>query len=169
MSFNPKPVLDGATLDQLFVPKIISHLQALDARIRADSQASGEYGADLVIDGDTDTMWHTAWEGAAPKFPHELIVELASPVKLTGIKCLPRQDGNQNGWIKNFTVFTSNDGQRWGAAAAQGTFPQNAQWHTVIFATPVRARYLKLVANSSFDPSKPYASLAELDILPVDK
>ena len=114
-------------------------------------------------------MWHTPWEGTAPNFPHELVVELPQPATLAGIQCLPRQDGNQNGWIKDFAVFTSDDGQSWGAAAAQGAFPQDAQWHTVTFATPVKARYLKLVANSSFDPAKPYASLAELDVVPADK
>ena len=114
-------------------------------------------------------MWHTPWDGVAPKFPHELVIELPQPATLAGIKCLPRQDSNQNGWIKDFAVFTSNDGQSWGTAAAQGVFAQDAQWHTVKFATPIKACYLKLVANSSFDSSKPYASLAELDILPVDQ
>jgi len=168
-AFNPKSELAADALDQLFVSKLTSRLQALGAQIHADSQASGEYGADQAMDGDADTMWHTPWEGGAPTFPHALVVELSQPATLAGIKCLPRQDGNQNGWIKDFAVFTSHDGQSWGTAAAQGTFPQDAQWHTVKFATPVKARYLKLVANSSFDPSKPYASLAELDILPVDK
>ena len=168
-AFNPKSELAADTLDKLFVSKIANQLQALDAKIHADSQASGEYDADQAIDGDADTMWHTPWEGIVPKFPHELTVKLASPINLSGIKCLPRQDGNQNAWIKDFAVFTSDDGTNWGEPAARGTFPQDAQWHTVTFATPVKARYLKLVANSSFDPAKPYASLAELDILPVDK
>ena len=148
--------------------KVANQLQALGAKIHADSQASGEYGADQAIDGNTDTIWHTPWEGIAPEFPHELVVELDNPINLSGIKCLPRQDGNPNGWIKDFTVFTSADGQNW-AAAVQGAFPQDAQWHTVKFAISAKARYLKLVANSSFDLSKPYASLAELDILPVGK
>jgi hypothetical protein len=166
-AFNPKAELAADTLDQLFASNITSQLQTLGAKIHADSQAPGEYGADQVIDGDADTMWHTPWDGIAPTFPHELVVELANPVNLSGIKCLPRQDGNQNGWIKDFAVFTSDDATNWAEPAARGTFPQDALWHTVKFATPVKARYLKLVANSSFDPSKPYASLAELDILPV--
>lgn len=143
-AFNPKLKLTADILDYLFVSKIANRLQALDAKIHADNQASEEYGADQAIDGDADTMWHTPWEGVAPNFPHELVVELASPVNLSGIKCLPRQDGNQNGWIKDFAVFTSDDGMNWGAPTVQGTFPQDAQWHTVKFATPVKARYLKL-------------------------
>jgi hypothetical protein len=38
--------------------------------------------------------------------------------------------------------------------------------HTVKFAQLVEARFLKLVAKSSFNPSAPYASLAELNIIP---
>jgi hypothetical protein len=168
-AFNPKAELAAGTLDQLFVSETTNRLQALGAKIHADSQASEQYDAGQAIDGDADTMWHTPWDGAAPNFPHELVVELSQPATLAGIKCLPRQDDNQNGWIKDFAVFTSDDGMHWGEPAARSTFPQDAQWHTVKFATPVKARFLKLVANSSFDSSKPYASLAELDILPVDK
>jgi len=168
-AFNPKAELAGATLSQLFAAKITNRLQALDAKIHADSQASEEHDASQAMDGDADTIWHTPWEGQAPKFPHELVVELPQPAPLSGIKCLPRQDGNQNGWIKDYAVFASNDGQSWGAAAAQGAFPQDALWHAISFATPVQARYLKLVANSSFDRSKPFASLAELDIVPAAK
>ena len=168
-AFNPKSELAADTMDQLFPPQPTSRLQALGAKIHADSQASEEYAAGQAIDGDGDTMWHTPWEGTAPNFPHELVVELPQPATLAGIQCLPRQDGNQNGWIKDFAVFTSDDGQSWGAAAAQGAFAKDALWHTVKFATPLKTRYLKLVANSSFDSSKPYASLAELDILPVDQ
>lgn len=167
-AFNPKAELNANTLEQLFMPRIKSRLQALDAKIRADNQASGEYGPDKTIDGDADTIWHTSWDGAAPNFPHELVVELPQPVTMAGIKCLPRQDG-QNGWIKDFAVFTSDDGTNWGESEIRGTFPQDDQWHTVTFPKPVKARYVKLVANSSFDSSKPYASLAELDIIPLDK
>lgn len=168
-AFNPRSELEIPLLDNLFLAKSANQLQALGAEIHADSQASGGYEADQAIDGDADTMWHTPWDEAAPKFPHQLVVELPEPINLAGIKCLPRQDGNANGWIKDFAMFTSDDGQNWGAPVAQGAFPQNAQWHTVQFEKPVRARFLKLVAYSSFDPSKPFASLAELDILPVDK
>ena len=118
------------------------------------------------MDGDSETIWHTAWEGDIPAFPHGLELELDAPEHIAGVIVLPRQDGNHNGWIKDFAVFTSADGRNWGVPAARSAFPNNAQWHTVKFEKPVEARFLKLVANSSFDSSKPYASLAELDIIP---
>jgi hypothetical protein len=166
-AFNPAQALGADLLEKLFAPKL-AKLQALGAKVRADCQASEEYGADRAIDGDPDTMWHTPWSEPAPKFPHELIIELAQPVKLAGITCLPRQDDNSNGWIKDYAVYTSADGKNWGAPVAQGAFPYGAEWHTVKFAQPVEARFLRFVANSSFDSSKPYASLAELDIIPAE-
>jgi hypothetical protein len=163
--FKPARELDAGLLEKLFVPKFTNKLQALGAKIRADSQASEEYSADQTIDGDPDTMWHTPWNTSAPQFPHELVVELAKTVKLAGITCLPRQDGNENGWIKDYAVFSSADGRNWGAPVVEGTFQHSARLHTVKFAAPVEMRFLKLVAKSSFDSSKPYASLAELDII----
>lgn len=163
--FKPVQELDTNLLEHLFAPQFANQLQALGAKIHADSQASEEYGASLAIDGDPDTMWHTPWNNAAPNFPHELIIELPKPVELAGITCLPRQDGNQNGWIRDYEVFISADGEKWGESVATGTFPQNEELHSVKFVQPVNARFVKLVAKSSFNPSAPYVSLAELNII----
>ena len=162
--FKPVQELDTNLLEHLFPPRFANQLETLAPKIHADSQASEENGADRAIDGDPDTIWHTPWNESAPNFPHELIIELAKPVKLAGITCLPRQDG-QNGWIREYVVFTSVDGQNWGEPAAIGAFPQNDELHAVKFAQPVAARFVKLVAKSSFDSSKAYASLAEMNIL----
>ena len=160
-AFRPAQELGGDFLEGLFVST--SKLEKLHAHIRADSQAPG-YDAAQAIDGDPDTMWHTPWGEGAPKFPHELVVEFPKPVKLTGIRCLPRQDGNPNGWIKNYAVHVSADGKDWGQPVAKGAFPQNAEWHTIRFANPVETQFLRLIALSGFDSSQPFASLAELSI-----
>ena len=163
-AFQPSQDLSDDLLEQLFVPKFANQLQELGARIRADSQED-DYPAANAIDGDSATMWHTPWNEPAPPFPHELIVELPKPAKLSGLTCLPRQDGNPNGWIKDYTVQLSPDGQSWGEPVAQGAFSHDAKLKTVRFAQPQQTRFLKLVARSSFDPSKPFASLAELSVI----
>lgn len=166
-AFQPTQELALGLLDELFVRKL-TKLQALGAKIRADSEAAEAYGAAFAIDGDPDTFWHTPWDAPAPGFPHELVVELARPANLAGITCLPRQDGNPNGWIKDYAVLTSADGRNWSEPVAAGAFPRDAHLHTVRFAVPVEARFLKLVAKSGFASLAPYASLAELDIIPGD-
>jgi hypothetical protein len=164
-AFKPTQELSDELLEGLFLPKFTNKLQALGATIRADSQAGGEFAAANAMDGDADTMWHTPWEESAPEFPHELVVELPKPVRVAGLTCLPRQDGNHNGWIKDYAVHVSTDGQSWGPAVAQGTFKNDGSLHTIKLAKPVETRFLKLVAVSSFDPAKPYASLAELSVI----
>jgi hypothetical protein len=163
-AFKPTPELSVGLLDKLFVPKFANNLQALGGKIRADSQAP-EYGAEQAIDGDPNTMWHTPWDEPAPRFPHELVIELAKPAKLAGLTCLPRQDNNRNGWIKEYAVYTSADGKNWDEPVARGEFKATAELQAVKFAKPVEAQYLRFVAVSNFDSSRPYASLAELDVI----
>jgi len=141
------------------------NIEKYGAAIHADSEASAENAAEQVLDGDPKTFWHTPWDGTAPNFPHELLLELPKHVKLAGITCLPRQDGSEHGWIKDYAVFISGDGKNWGEPVAEGAFPQNADLKTVKFAKPVETRFLKLLALSSFHSKQPYASLAELNLI----
>jgi hypothetical protein len=113
-------------------------------------------------------MWHTAWGEGAPGFPHAIEVEFSQPQTLRGFTALPRQDGLQNGWIKDYEFYVSGDGQDWGLPVAKGTFARDPELKPVIFAQPVATRFIKLTALSSYSDG-PWASLAELDLLPSAK
>jgi len=162
--FKPTQELGVDFLEKLFVPKFSNKLQALGAEVRADSQRA-EYESEQAIDGKPDTMWHTPWDEGARKFPHWLTIDLPRPVKLAGLTCLPRQDGIQNGYIKDYVVFISADGKDWGEPMATGEFKKSADLQTVKFAKPIETQHLKFVARSGIDASKPFVSLAELDII----
>ena len=110
-------------------------------------------------------MWHTPWDDAAPGFPHRLDLELPQAAAIAGLTLLPRQDGNRNGWIRSCEVFASDDGKAWIRSVAKGSFSRDDGLKTVKFASPVTTRFLRLVAIDSFDRSKPYASLAEIEFL----
>jgi len=90
---------------------------------------------------------------------------LETPAKIAGLTVLPRQDGNHNGWIRDYAIYVSNDGSHWGKPAASGTFPANDELQTVKFASPAMGRFVKLVALSGH-ASGPWASLAEFNVLP---
>ncbi len=164
-NFKPQAELPFATLDRLFAPAI-SGLHV--AHVRTDSEQPG-FEATNAVDGDATTMWHTAWDGDAPKFPHWLELELDSPEEFAGFTVLPRQDGNHNGWIKDYALYLSQDGSNWGKPVAAGTFPANDQLQTVKFASPVTAKFVKLVALSGY-AGGPWASLAEFNLVqpPLD-
>ena len=120
-----------------------------------------------AIDGDPETMWHTSWEGDMPNYPHELVVEFDGTRNLAGFTALPRQDGNQNGWIKDFAFYVSADGKTWGDSVAKGTFAKNAKLKTVKFAKPVTTKFVKLVALSGYADG-PWASLAEFNVIDAE-
>jgi hypothetical protein len=163
-AFQPAHEIPAQTLEKLFAPAVGVLMQKLGARvIRADSEAAG-YEARNVLDGDPDTIWHTPWGDAAKPFPHELVIGLARPASLRGVKLLPRQDMS-NGWIKGYEIYLSRDGEHWGTPVAEGEFSPGAELKTVRFGRAVEARFLKLVARSSFE-GQPYVSLAELEVIP---
>ena len=134
--------------------------------IKADCFEDG-YEVANAIDGDPDTMWHTSWEGDMPNYPHELVVEFDAARKLAGFTALPRQDGNQNGWIKDFAFYASADGKTWGDPVAKGVFAKNAELKTVKFAKPVTTKFVKLVALSGYADG-PWASLAEFNVIDAE-
>ena len=146
-------------------PAGTSKLQGVRS-IKADSVEDG-YEVENAIDGDPETMWHTSWEGDMPGFPHELVVEFDGDRKLAGFTALPRQDDNQNGWIKDYAFYVSADGKTWGDPVAKGVFVRDAKLKTVKFAAPVTAKFVKLVALSGYADG-PWASLAEFNVVDAE-
>ncbi|MHB1306062.1 MAG: discoidin domain-containing protein [Limisphaerales bacterium] len=160
--FRPKARLEVEQLRSLFREPGLR--QKLGARvIRANSAMPGHEAAQ-ILDGNPQTLWHTAWGDGAPDFPHEVVIAFDHPATLEGLTLLPRADG-QNGWIRDYAVYLSLDDEQWGEAVAQGQLDQNAAGKEIRFEKPATGKYLKFVAQSSFDARQPYASLAELDLI----
>jgi hypothetical protein len=158
--FQPANDLDVKVIRGLFAePSVI---QTKGARvIRIDSNASGYEGYN-AIDGDPATIWHTAWEPAPVKYPHELVIELATSTIIRSFSYLPRQDMN-NGWISAYEFYVSDDGRTWCEAAARGTFEKGTALKKIRLINPTEGRFVRFVANEGFD-GKPFAAIAEIDI-----
>jgi len=160
-TFAPSVELQPQQVESMLRP--LSPMQKVGARvISTDSEEAGCEAAN-VIDGNTNTIWHTAWNGSAPGLPHELVIELASPTTIRGCKLLPRQDGNRNGWIKQFSIDLSNDGQTWNRHATADLEP-TAEAKQILIDQATEARFIKLTVTKVFT-DQPYASLAELELL----
>lgn len=142
-------------------------LETLGAKATADSFQPG-YEPSLAIDGDPQTMWHTAWDPVATPLPHEIIVDLGEPVLMAGVKVRPRQDDNPNGRIAEFAVFVSDDSQAWGDAIVRGTWDGRPIERVIRFPRPIRARFFKIVALSEIR-GQPFTSIAEIDVIPADQ
>ena len=130
--------------------------------VSVDSQHGGNE-ATKAFDGKNDTFWHTEWEGSEPQCPHTLIVDMAKVYNVTAFTYLSRQDGNQNGMVKAYEFYLSNDGKTWGAAVASGEFKNTTSLQMAKLKTATSGRYLKFVAKSEIN-GRAWTSCAELGI-----
>ncbi len=60
-----------------------------------------------VFDLQFTSIWHTQWQNAAPKTPHQLVLDLGKEYEIGSMKLLPRQDSN-NGRIKDYKIYLSS-------------------------------------------------------------
>ncbi len=131
--------------------------------VRADSEESGEGEAIHAIDGKPDTYWHTRWQGAAPRPPHELVIDLGVKAELAGVTLLPRQD-NENGRIKDCEIYTSLDGKDWGKPAASATLKGAGGLEHIRFNAARPAQFVRLLVLSEAK-GNPWTALAEFDVI----
>ena len=61
------------------------------------SCAEGSNPAELAIDGNPKTYWHTPWNGTPFSFPVTFTITLKETTHVDYIRYIPRQDGNSNG------------------------------------------------------------------------
>ncbi len=137
--------------------------------VACDSVERGEGEAENAIDGDPSTYWHTQWQGGEPKYPHHLVVDFGKPMKLQGIVYRARSGkDSQNGRVKGFEVFLSDDGKAWGnQPAASGDLKDHDGDQRIPLRQPTTARYLKFVAKSEMRGNA-WAAVAELDVVPAN-
>jgi hypothetical protein len=155
-AFRPAQTLTQAFLDKLFTSHSTNMLQRLGAKVHADCQAPG-YEADLAIDDDPNTCWHSTWQPSPTPMPHELVVEFGREVTLAGITYLPRQD-MANGRVRECEIFAD------GRSVATTKWPNSSELQTLRFTNPVTTRTLRLVIKSEVNGNS-FASIAELDVL----
>ncbi len=128
----------------------------------ADSSEPSEGEVANAFDGDPETFWHTEWSQREPAPPHTLTINLGEEQSLLGFEYLPRQ-GQANGRIAGYTIEVSRDARSW-TQAASGNFPNTAKAQRIVFDSPTRARYIRLVALSEVGGNA-WASVAEFNLL----
>jgi F5/8 type C domain len=131
--------------------------------IAASSFESGEGDPEHAVDGNADTFWHSRWSHDEAQPPHYLVIDYAQPLSIAGLVYTARTDSD-NGHIKDYEVYLSNDAKDWGAPVAHGQFSDDQPEETIRLPQPVTARYLKFVAFSE-QHGRPWATIAELDLV----
>lgn len=142
----------------------------------AQDSAPNKTGAEMVLDGNVGTLWHSKYDPASAGSdkdanPIYLTVDMKEEREVSMIRYTPREKGSTagsvNGVITAYEVYVSSDNTNW-TKIAEGDFgykltdtvqaPKN-----IVFA-PVYARYLKLVAKDNLSNGATYmASCAEFN------
>jgi hypothetical protein len=157
--FQPKVTLTVEDIQALF--KSPSLLDSASV-IHFDSQMPG-FEAEMIIDDDPSTFWHTSWGEDEPEYPHEVVIDLGEKKLFSGFELIPRQDGNLNGLISVVYLYLSNDGKWWGGPVITAKFPLTSDPQVLKLPRPRSARFIKLEALEGFSGQK-YSSLAEIRI-----
>jgi len=116
----------------------------------------------MSFDNDPVTIWHTRWSTGSDPYPHEIQVDLGTRYKLYSFTYLPRQVG-ENGRIKLYELYISEDTLDWGTPVSSGQFENTAAPQTVTFASPVVGHYFRLVTISEVN-GNPWTSAAEFSL-----
>ena len=130
----------------------------------ASSQEPDEGDASYLVDGDPSTIWHTMYSITLAKYPHWVDFDAGKQKVIKGFTYLARQDGSQNGCIKDYEIYVSNDNKTWGEPVAKGSFEKTAKLQKVMFGKPVKARYVRLRALNE-QSGQDYASGAEFTLV----
>lgn len=117
--------------------------------VNASSEESGEGDAKNLVDGDSNTTWHTMYSVTVAQYPHWVDFDAGEEKLVKGFTYLPRQDGGTNGNIKDYTLHLSLDGKNWGEPVAKGRFKRGKDIQRVMLDTPVKARYIRFTGLNS--------------------
>ena len=131
--------------------------------VSASSQHSGNEGK-KTFDNDRFTFWHTEYSGSTPSHPHNIVIDMGKILNVTAFSYLGRQDGVENGMVKDYELYLSTDGKTWGNAVSSGNLSSSTFLQVVALDTPTPGRYFKFVAKSEVNRN-PWASVAELGIV----
>lgn len=140
-----------------------ARLESVPLEVAYCSSQETDAPASRLLDGDKSTIWHTMYSVTLAKYPHWVDFDAAEQKNMRGFVYTARQDG-QNGRVKDYEIFVSQDGKQWGEPVAKGTFQNTGAPQRVVFAQPVKARYIRLRALSEQNGQE-YASGAEFSLI----
>lgn len=118
--------------------------------------------ATMSFDNDPETIWHTRWSTGDDPYPHEIQVNLGDRYRLNKFTYLTRQDG-ENGRIKNYRLYISEDSLNWGDAVSTGSFTNTSAPQIITFDSVETGRYFRLQALSEVNGNS-WASAAEFSL-----
>ena len=145
-------------------PKDLKRIPRRETKVLSVSSFQPNEGEqDQMIDGDPMTFWHSQWK-PEKKYPHWVALDLGRSRPLAGFAYLARRQ-MENGWIRGYRAFVSDDPTNWGEPVVTGEFPSEQGEEIVISFPKTKAgRYLRLECLDEWR-GRAYCSIAELSAL----
>ncbi|MCK5774816.1 MAG: discoidin domain-containing protein [Bacteroidales bacterium] len=132
--------------------------------VYVDSEETNYPGlAIMAFDDDPSTIWHTKWSAGEDPYPHEIQVDMGQVYQMFDFTYMGRPDG-QNGRIKEYELYISEDLQEWGMPISIGEFENTGAPQTIVFEESVIGQYFRLVALSEVNGNA-WASAAEFSMV----
>jgi hypothetical protein len=119
--------------------------------------------ATMSFDGDPETIWHTRWSTGNDTYPHEIQIDMGEKYLVSEFTVLNRQDG-ENGRIKDYELYISDNLENWGLPVSVGTWENTAAPQTIELAQPKEGQYFRLIALSEVNGND-WASAAEFSVV----
>ena len=116
--------------------------------------------ANLVLDNNPSTLWHTNWYGTSRE-NHWIQFELSEDYVVDGLRYLPRSGGSSNGTITEYEILVSSDGIDF-ESVTSGSWANNTSWKIAEFGGR-QVKFVRLRAvNAISDSTYVFASAAEI-------
>ncbi len=126
---------------------------------------SSEGPAELAVDNNPDTLWHTDWYGTSRE-NHWFQFELTEGYIVDGLRYWPRQSGNSNGTITRYEIQVSDDGESF-RTVKSGSWENDRNWKLASFSGE-NVKYVRLVAVDAItDNNYVFASASEIRLTGV--
>ena len=171
--------LDGVTFEgELSVTVAVNRYDPDDASrdipLNVLNVSAGDYETDggategpanLAVDNNPDTLWHTDWYGTSRE-NHWFQFELTEGYIVDGLRYQPRQSGNSNGTITQYEIQVSDDGENF-RTVKTGTWENDRNWKLASFSGE-NVKYVRLVAvDAVTDNNFVFASASEIRLTGV--
>lgn len=124
------------------------------------SDSDGNSPAELMLDNDVHTIWHSLWQGQKPGHPHLITVTMDEAKRIRGLSFVQRQ--SLHGAINTFEVEVSADGIVW---EDQGEYnlAYAARKQFIYLPTAKTVKMFRIRTISNYTPHDPLiAALAEI-------
>ena len=127
--------------------------------------ASGK--AEAIIDGDTNTYWHSDYTNNNQNMPHYFMIDMKKVQKVGAVGIITRQAAvGINGHIKDYEIWTGTDAENL-TKQCEGSLTYSLDEVWVTLPNQVDAQFVKVVIKSAQNGAK-FACCAECHIASSD-